>query len=154
MNITRAATRPLLASIFITGGLDTLRHPERPTQMAGDVATEVAEVLPVDLPSDPESLVKLDAAAKVAGGVMLATGGALARAGAVVCAASLVPTTLAAHRFWEVADPAERSQQQIHFFKNLSILGGLLIAALDTGGRPSIPWRVGHVISEHDPRTS
>jgi putative oxidoreductase len=52
-----------------------------------------------------------------------------------------VPTTLAGHRFWEEDDPARRHQQQIHFFKNLGLLGGLVLAAADTGGAPSLGWR-------------
>ena len=141
MTLARHLTRPMLASIFVTGGIDTLRNPAARVEMAGDLATEVADALPLDLPDDPESLVKLDAAAKVVGGLMLASGGKLARPGALICAASLVPTTFAAHRFWEETDPKAKAQQQIHFMKNLSLLGGLLIAALDTGGRPSVPWR-------------
>ncbi len=31
--------------------------------------------------------------------------------------------------------------QQIDFFKNLGLLGGLLIAAADTEGKPSLAWR-------------
>ena len=151
MNLTRALTRPMLAAIFVSGGIDTFLNPGPPSEVAGDVALDVADALPVDLPPDPEALVKIDAAAKIAGGVLLATGGRLARIGAVICAVSLVPTTFGAHRFWETDDPAERSQQRIHFLKNVSILGGLLTAALDTGGRPSLPWRVGHVVQEHRP---
>jgi hypothetical protein len=52
-----------------------------------------------------------------------------------------VPTTLAGHRFWEVQDKQERAQQRIHFLKNVAILGGLLITAADTAGRPSLAWR-------------
>ena len=144
MDLLRRAARPMLASIFISGGIDTLRNPESDTEVAGDVATDIADAAPVDLPDDPETLVKIDAGVKIAGGLLLASGGRLARIGALACAASLVPTTWAAHRFWEIDDPQERAQQQIHFLKNLSMLGGLLIAAADTGGRPSIPWRAGH----------
>jgi len=131
----------MLATVFITGGIDTLRNPGPRTDLAADVATATADALPIDLPDDPETLVKLDAIAKVAGGAMLASGGRTARLGAVICAASLVPTTIAGHRFWDEDDPAKRAAQQIHFAKNVSLLGGLLIAALDTGGRPSVPWR-------------
>jgi uncharacterized membrane protein YphA (DoxX/SURF4 family) len=46
-------------------------------------------------------------------------------------ATSLVPTTFGGHRFWEISDPAQRAQQQVHFLKNAAILGGLLIAAFD-----------------------
>ena len=38
-----------------------------------------------------------------------------------------MPTTAAGHRFWEETDPEARANQQIHFFKNLSMLGGLIL---------------------------
>jgi uncharacterized membrane protein YphA (DoxX/SURF4 family) len=138
----------MLASMFVAGGIDTLRNPAPRVKMAGEVPNEVADAMPVDLPDDPEQLVKIDAGVKIVGGLLLASGGRLARIGALACAASLVPTTLAGHRFWEADDPKERAQQQIHFLKNVSMLGGLLIAAADTGGRPSLPWRAGHVAGE------
>ena len=68
----------------------------------------------------------------------------LPRLSALALAASLVPTTLAGHRFWEHEDEGQRAQQQINFFKNLSMLGGLLLAALDTAGRPGLVWRTQH----------
>ena len=144
MDLIRRAARPMLASIFISGGIDAIRNPKYETKVGGDVATDIADAAPVDLPQDPETLVMIDAGVKIAGGLLLASGGRLARIGALACAASLVPTTWAGHRFWEIDDPQERAQQQIHFLKNLGILGGLLIAAADTGGRPSLPWRAGH----------
>ena len=38
-------------------------------------------------------------------------------------------------------DPAQRTQQRLHFFKNVSMLGGLIIAAGDTEGKPGVAWR-------------
>jgi putative oxidoreductase len=60
---------------------------------------------------------------------MAAAGGALAlgitpRPAVTVLAGSLVPTTLAGHRFWEQDDDAARLGQVIHFLKNLAIMGG------------------------------
>jgi uncharacterized membrane protein YphA (DoxX/SURF4 family) len=53
----------------------------------------------------------------------------------------MVPTTVAGHRFWEESDPGSKGNQQVHFFKNVSMLGGLIIAGLDTEGRPGLAWR-------------
>ncbi len=41
-------------------------------------------------------------------------------------------------KIWEglAPDPAERAQQRVHFFKNVSMLGGLIIASGDTEGQP------------------
>ncbi|BCB85977.1 hypothetical protein Psuf_032900 [Phytohabitans suffuscus] len=55
-----------------------------------------------------------------------------------------MPTTLAGHAFWEHEDPAERRTQRLHFLKNMSMLGGLLLAAADTEGRPSLRYRTEH----------
>lgn len=74
------------------------------------------------------------------GGLMLATG-RFPRVSSFVLAASLVPTTLAGHPFWQEQDKAKRAQQQTQFFKNLSLMGGLIIAAVDTEGRPGVAWR-------------
>ena len=52
-----------------------------------------------------------------------------------------MPTTLAGHRFWEHEDPKERFGQLSHFLKNLGLLGGLLLAAVDTEGKPSVGYR-------------
>jgi uncharacterized membrane protein YphA (DoxX/SURF4 family) len=71
---------------------------------------------------------------------LLATG-RLPRVAATVLAVSLVPTTLAGHRFWEGTDPQARAAQRIHFLKNTAMLGGLILAAVDTEGRPSLGWR-------------
>jgi putative oxidoreductase len=79
--------------------------------------------------------------AQVTAGLTLALG-KLPRLSAVVLAGSLVPTTLAGHRFWEEDDPAKRSAQTIQFLKNVSMFGGLLLAVADPEGRPSFSWRV------------
>ena len=76
----------------------------------------------------------------VVGGVLLATG-RLPRLARSRSRRSLIPTTFAGHRFWEIEDPQQRAQQRIHFLKNVSMLGGLIIAATDTEGRPSLSWR-------------
>jgi putative oxidoreductase len=49
---------------------------------------------------------------------------------------------VAGHRFWEETDPAAKANQTIHFLKNVSLMGGLLLAAVDTAGKPSVAWRV------------
>jgi hypothetical protein len=60
----------------------------------------------------------------------------------------MVPTTLTGHRFWEHDDPQQRTMHQTHFLKNLGLMGGLILAALDTEGRPGIRYRTGRLV--HD----
>ncbi len=136
--IVRRLARPMLAAVFISGGIDTLRNPALRVQKADPIAPKVGKA--IGLSQDTEQLVKINAAVQVAGGVLLAIG-RLPRLAATTLAASLVPTTVAGHPFWQESDPERRAQQQIHFFKNLGLLGGLILAAVDTEGAPSIGWR-------------
>jgi len=49
------------------------------------------------------------------------------RLAALALAASLIPTTIAGHRFWTETDPSARAAQRIQFLKNAAMLGGLLV---------------------------
>lgn len=138
MSLVRSAARPMLASIFLVGGLDALKHPAARVPAAKPFLDRVAG--PLGLPNDPELLVRANAATMLAGGALLATGH-LPRLAAVALAGTLLPTTFAAHGYWREHDPDRRAMQQTQFYKNLSLLGGLLLAAVDTEGRPSYAWR-------------
>ncbi len=138
MTLTRWAARPMLASVFISSGIDTLRNPQPRVETAEPVATKVASRLP--LPNDTEQLVKINAGVQVGAGFLLSIG-RFPRLAALALAGSIVPTTLAGHRFWEADDPSTKAQQQVQFMKNLGLLGGLVLAAVDTGGAPSLGWR-------------
>lgn len=140
MTPVRRIARPLLASIFVTSGADQLRHPGSKVPVADDLANKVGHQLPYLGETDSETLVRINGGVQLGAGSLLALG-RLPRISALALAASTVPTTMAAHRFWELDDPAQRQQQQIHFLKNLSILGGLVIAAMDKEGKPGLGWR-------------
>ena len=138
MSPTRKLARPLLASMFIAGGVDALRNPGHRPELVAKAGLQ-----------DPEKLVRINAATQLVGGVTLATG-RLPRLSALALAGSLVPTTYVGHPFWSEDDKAARKQQQTQFFKNLSMLGGLILAAADTGGRESIP----HAAARNSRRTA
>lgn len=142
--IVRRIARPLLSTVFIAGGIDSLRNPAAKVPAAGAVAEQAADKLPASVsekvPSNPETLVRINGAVQVGAGVLLAVGKA-PRLAALTLAGSLAPTTVVGHAFWNVDDPAQRAAQRTQFFKNLSLLGGLLIAAVDTEGKPSLGWR-------------
>ncbi|MGY1812809.1 hypothetical protein [Blastococcus sp. SYSU D00820] len=142
--IVRRIARPLLAAPFVYGGISTLRKPQDRVPGARPVVEKIAETadkqLPVEVPKDVEQWVKVDAAVKVAAGSLFALN-KLPRLTALVLSASVVPTTLAGHRFWEHEDPEERFGQISNFLKNSGLLGGLLLAAVDTEGRPSVGYR-------------
>jgi uncharacterized membrane protein YphA (DoxX/SURF4 family) len=154
MTAVRVIARPMLASMFVAGGVDSFRNPsskvpraQKVTERLPQLVERIAPGLPV--PSDPATLVRINGGVQVAAALALATGRA-PRLAALVLAASLVPTTYAGHPFWEEKDKTAKAAQRTQFFKNISMMGGLLLAAVDTEGRPGVAWRARH--AAHDVR--
>jgi len=109
-----------LATIFVTGAADTLRDPAPRAAKAAPIAARLKQ--------DPTTLVRANAAAMLLGGLALATDH-LPRVAAFGLAASMVPTTVAGHRFWEETDPKQMANQRVHFAKNVSLFGACLLVA-------------------------
>ncbi len=152
MSLSRLIARPMLSSIFLVGGVNALRNAPALAAKAAPVTDRLVPLLQralpqVPIPTDPALLIRISAATQVACGLTLATGRA-PRLSAVVLGATLVPTTFGGHRFWEADDPTTRNQQRLHFFKNVSLLGGLVIAAGDTDGKPGVAWRARRVAKD------
>ena len=139
MALTRRIARPLLASAFIADGIDSIRDPEAKAKSAQVVTVPLTRRVPA-LPDDPELLVQLNGALQVGAGMLLAVG-RFRRLAALALIGSIVPTTYAAHRFWEEDDEVVRAEQKVHFLKNLGLLGGLVLEVFDTEGEPSLGWR-------------
>jgi uncharacterized membrane protein YphA (DoxX/SURF4 family) len=144
MHPLRRVARVLLASTFIAGGLDAVLKPGRRVPrtdgLLGDVPT--SKVPGLDGMAT-EDLIRTVGGVQVGAGALLASD-RLPRLSSLALAASLAAETAALHRFWEIKTPDERRAQQTLFFKNASLLGGLLIASADTEGRPGLGWRARH----------
>lgn len=142
--LIRRIARPMLASVFVYSGIDALRNPHKRAEMATPLIDKSVDVLPNtvtdNVPTEALTLVRVNGAVQVAGGVLLAAG-KFPRAASLGLAGSLIPTTVAGHAFWNETDPVARSMQRTQFLKNTSLLGGLLIAAVDTEAKPSLAWR-------------
>jgi uncharacterized membrane protein YphA (DoxX/SURF4 family) len=136
--IVRRIARPMLAAQFIWGGIHTFRDPGPRAETARPLLEKLSG--PLHLPDDPELVVRANAAVMAGAGAMLAFGRLPRLAGAVL-AVTMVPTTYAGHPFWQEKDPDIRRQQRTHFLKNLGLLGGVMLAAVDTEGRPGLAWR-------------
>jgi putative oxidoreductase len=64
--------------------------------------------------------------------------GALTEAAAAVMFIFTIVTTLTAHRYWQYADPAQYVAQYTNFWKNVSMMGGMLLLIVTAGGRYSV----------------
>lgn len=150
MTVTRLIARPMLASMFVVGGVNALKNAEGAAVRAKPVTDKVvplAQKVSPSAPTDAVTWVRINGVTQVLAGLALATGRA-PRLSALTLAASLVPTTVAGHPYWQESDPEAKATQRIHFFKNVSMLGGLMIAGVDTDGRPGLAWRARRAASD------
>ena len=115
MSLLRKLGQMSLAAIFITGGSQAFLEPGQ----------RVKTVAKAGLP-EPETLVIFNGAVMTVGGTLLAFNIA-PKLTAAALLASLVPTTLVGHAFWNEQNQATRKAQQTQFTKNLSLIGGLLL---------------------------
>lgn len=140
----RKVARPMLASVYIADGADTLINAQDHAEGAESVLKRVRTVLPRryarQLPNDGELVARVVGGAKVGAGGLLALG-KMPRTSAAVLAATSVPTILARHAFWETQDQDERKARRSGFITNVALLGGLFITTADTAGKPGMKWR-------------
>ena len=151
--LIRRIARPMLSAVFISRGIDALRSP-KPAADAARPTLEGLSKLPdpvgANVPSNAETVARINAAVQIGGGLLLATG-KLPRVASAALALSVVPGSLGGHTFWSESDPARKADERRAFITDVSLIGGLIIAAVDTEGRPSLGWRgrrAAHKVSE------
>ncbi|TDE96057.1 DoxX family protein [Occultella glacieicola] len=141
MNPLRLLARPLLASVFIVDGLDSIRNADKHAEKLAPYDKPIqalGEKVP-QLPTDARTLSRITGAVTVGAGVLLATGKAPRLASAVLAAVT-VPVTVVRYPFWS-AKGEQRRADTSNFLRNLALVGGLLIAAEDRVGKPSLGWQ-------------
>ena len=84
-------------------------------------------------------MVALSIVVQLAGGILLAIGWQT-RWAAWLLAVYVAIATIMAHRFWQY-DAAQYAMQMQHFFKNLAIIGGLMMIAAFGPGRIALDKR-------------
>lgn len=151
--LIRRIARPLLATWFVTEGIDAVRHPAAHAQH-----TEAAWrrwAARVDALGDPpddgtvRTIVQVHGAAMTGAGLLLALG-RLPRLSALTLAVLTVPLAIAdapaRTSDADVPHPAagERVDRRGRFTRDLSMIGAAALAALDRQGRPSLGWQLSH----------
>ena len=141
--LIRRIARPMLSAVFIGQGIESLLNPKPAAQAAGPAAVGLS-VLPEPIGSsavsDPQTFAQINAAVQIGGGLLLATG-RMPRVASAALALTVVPANLGAHLFWQEPDPQRRAEKRRALLADVSLVGGLIIAAADTEGKPSLGWR-------------
>lgn len=141
--LLRKIARPMLSTVFIGQGLESLRHPHVAADAARPAVNglrRLPEPIGTKIPSEAEKVALATAVMQVGGGVLLASG-RLPRLASAMLAATVVPGSLGAHTFWNEPDPQLKAAKRRALLADVSLLGGLMISAADTGGKPSLGWR-------------
>ncbi len=152
--LLRRIARPLFASWFVAEGLDAVRH--RSAHAAGaraglaavrtrtsriDRLAPMDRALDIDLTDRQLALaVQVHGALTVAAAVLLAVGKAPRTAG-LALAALTVPVVVANAPSPHTVGEVEAARRR-RFWAALSALGGALLAAADTAGRPGVGYRL------------
>jgi len=133
----------MLSAVFIGRGVEALRSPKsaadatRPTL---ETLAKLPEPVGPGVPSNAELVARVNGAVQIGGGLLLASG-RLPRVASAALALSVIPGSLGGHQFWNQSDPQRRADERRAFLTDVSLIGGLLIAAVDTEGKPSLGWR-------------
>jgi uncharacterized membrane protein YphA (DoxX/SURF4 family) len=133
----------MLAATFIGRGVEALRSP-KPAADAARPTLEGLSKLPdpvgTNVPTNAETVARVNATVQIGAGLLLATG-RLPRIASAALALSVVPGSLGGHAFWNQADPQRKADERRAFVADVSLIGGLIIASVDTEGKPSLGWR-------------
>ena len=121
-DLVYAVGRVALVAVFIKSGLEKLIDPSGLAGMLG------AKAFPM-----PKVLAYAAGVTEVVLGALVAIG-FQARLAAFGLFAFTIVATLIAHNFWALTGPA-RAAQTVQFWKNVSIMGGLLMVAATGAGR-------------------
>ncbi len=148
MSLPRFAARSMLASLFLTRGAHAVRKPAELVPVAEPLTDRLVPLaqkyapsqVGSYIPTDTTTLVRLGGVGQVLGSLALATG-KLRRPAAWLLALSMVPQLLATLPFGQNKATDDDGAQRHEFATNVALLGGVLLAAQDTEGRPSLAWR-------------
>ncbi|QGF24435.1 DoxX family protein [Raineyella fluvialis] len=141
MALSRAVARTMLAGVFISQGVKGVTDPGSTTAQGAMLRDRVApflrrvapEPIASHLPEDAITWARIRGAAEVAAGIGLSTG--LGRRwGALTLAAFTVQDLI-------TAGGGRKALKDPDLLTRIALTGGVLLAAQDTEGRPSLGYR-------------
>jgi len=153
--LSRRIARPMLATWFVVEGIDACRRPAPHVGRMRAAWRGLASR--ADLPQPPpddtlRTVIRLHGAATAVAGLLLALGKA-PRLAACSLAVLTIPLAVldAPNRGAAAATPAPAGERPARaLIRDLSLIGGAAIAALDREGHPSLGWRVQHARVDRD----
>jgi uncharacterized membrane protein YphA (DoxX/SURF4 family) len=145
MSFVRFLARPMLASSFVIAGMDKLKNADDTAEQLSPLLRRASDSLPFQ--ADEKLLARVIGGTQVGAGVLFALGKSARLAATVLVAISV----LNAFVEWRSADISSREGRQARrnqLLKNMTLTGGVLLASVDTAGKPSLAWRAEHLAAD------
>ncbi|MCF2574535.1 DoxX family protein [Brevibacterium sp. UCMA 11754] len=146
MSPIRFLARPMLAAGYISNGVDRLRRPEAAAASIGPLLNMARKQ--IDVPIDAPTLARATGAAQVAAGSLLAIGRFPRVSATILVGTYLLDTVgerIAADKTTSKEDRRARTERTLI---RTSMLGGALLASVDTAGKPGLWWRTQHAAED------
>ncbi|TSI14621.1 DoxX family protein [Brevibacterium aurantiacum] len=146
MSPIRFLARPMLAAGYISNGVDRLRRPEAAAASIGPLLNMARKQ--IDVPIDAPTLARATGAAQVAAGSLLAIGRFPRLSATILVGTYLLDTVgerIAAEKATSKEDKRARTERTLI---RTSMLGGALLASVDTAGKPGLWWRTQHAAED------
>jgi uncharacterized membrane protein YphA (DoxX/SURF4 family) len=142
MSLVRLVARPLLATSFVASGIQRLRHADTTAAQLRPTLQRVGTMVPSAGPvTGNEKLVaRVMGATQLGAGLLLACG-KFSRLAAFLLVGTSALNALIEYQEADTATPEGRNHRRSRLLKNLSLIGGVLLAVVDTEGRPGLAWR-------------
>lgn len=138
MSIVRRLARPLLATGYVAGGVEAFRNSSAAAEKLDPVLKQVEQVLPQVRPvtANRAQVAQGIAAAQVLAASALALS-KLPRLSASVLLGTTAINTYVQYQSADTSTKEAKSNRRNNVFKNLSLVGAVMIASVDTSGNPS-----------------
>lgn len=138
MSLVRFIARPMLASAYIGNGIARVRNPRAAAKSVAPLLSLVKKQ--VDLPVEAETVARITGAAQVAAGSLLAIGRFPRLSSTVLVGTYLIDVV--------GQQLSSESSSKDSVLAKTSLLGGALLASVDTAGKPGLAWRAQHAAED------
>lgn len=147
MSLVRRIARPLLASPFIVKGVDTFLSPGDEIEAHPDLSARLDRTLDENgSPVDARTLLKICGGVAAGAGVLFALNKA-PRLSALLLLGTTTVGYAQLRPIWRL-----EGHERVDAVKDLlvqgGLIGGMLLATVDTDGKPSLAWRAERLVAK------
>ena len=144
VSLVRLLARPMLASAYIANGISRVKNPQASASSIAPILGLVKNR--VDVPLSPELAARVTGGAQVAAGALLAIG-RFPRISSSILVGTYLIDVVGEQLSRKDSDETGTAKSPSILTKT-SLLGGALLASVDTAGRPGLVWRAQHAAAD------